>query len=382
MAEGPLNGIVIIDMSRVLAGPYCTRLLANLGARVIKIEVPERGDDARHYGPFIDQKSVYFTAMNYEKESIALDLKDTEDKALLDGLLAHADVLVENFRPGVMQRLGYGWNNLHKNHPSLIYCSVSGFGHTGPYQNRPAYDMVVQGMGGIMSITGHPDGEPTRVGMSIGDIGSGIYAAVGINAALYERSNSGIGRHIDLSMLDCQIALVENAVARYSSTGEIPGPLGARHPSITPFGAFETSDGHIIIAVGNEHLFVTLCKTIDAPDLLADDRYRSNEQRTNNETALKTQLNERFRQKTTAKWLSLLGEAGVPSGPINNIDEIVNDPQVAARNMVVDVNEPGLPGMRVAGNPIKISGFHDPAEREGAPTLDQNRAELIAEFDL
>lgn len=382
MIEGPLNGIVIVDMSRVLAGPYCTRLLANLGARVIKIEAPERGDDARHYGPFIDQKSVYFTAMNYEKESIALDLKNTDDKALLDGLLAHADVLIENFRPGVMQRLGYGWSDLHSKHPTLIYCSVSGFGHSGPYQSRPAYDMVVQGMGGIMSLTGHPGGEPTRVGMSIGDIGSGIYAAVGINAALYERSNSGIGRHIDLSMLDCQIALVENAVARYSSTGEIPGPLGARHPSITPFGAFETSDGHVIIAVGNERLFVTLCETIDARELLVDDRYRSNEQRTNNEATLKTQLNERFRHKTTTEWLSLLGKAGVPSGPINNIDDIVNDPQIAARNMVVDVNEPGLPGMRVAGNPIKISGFSDPTERGGAPALDQNRAELIAEFDL
>jgi CoA:oxalate CoA-transferase len=281
-----------------------------------------------------------------------------------------------------MQRLGLGWGDLHSLHPALIYCSVSGFGHTGPYQDRPAYDMVVQGMGGIMSITGHPDGEPARVGMSIGDIGAGVYAAVGINAALYERTQTGIGRHIDLSMFDCQVALVENAVARYSTTGEIPGPLGARHPSITPFGAFDTRDGQIIVAVGNDRLFTILCETIDAPELLKEKRYESNELRTKNEATLKARLNEHLKYKTTVEWLALLGNAGVPSGPINNIEEVVNDPQIAARNMIVDVNEPTLPGMRVSGNPIKISGFPDPKERGGAPSLDENRAQLIEEFGL
>ena len=249
--DGPLTGITVIDLTRVLAGPYCTMVLADLGARVIKVEPPERGDDARHIGPFLDRddgdggdggdggrKSAYFMSLNRGKQSIALDLKAEADRGIFDALLARADVLVENYRPGVMDKLGYGWAALHQRHPRLIYAAASGFGQTGPYARRAAYDMVVQAMGGIMSVTGHPGGPPTRVGSSIGDITAGLFTAIGVNAALYHRERTGRGTMIDVAMLDGQIAILENAIARYQATGTAPGPLGARHPSITPFAAF------------------------------------------------------------------------------------------------------------------------------------------------
>src|SRR5882724_8920128 len=237
--KGPLSGITVVDLSRILAGPYCTLLMAELGARIIKVEPPEKGDDARHYGPFLAGKSSYFMSVNRGKESIALDLKDAADKRIFAKLLERADVLVENFRPGTMEKLGYGWDSLHAAYPRLIYAAASGFGHSGPNSRDPAYDMVVQGLGGIMSITGHPDSPPTRVGTSVGDIGAGLYTVIAVNAAL-----------------------LENAIMRFTTTGEIPGPMGARHPSITPFEAFPTADGYIIIAAGNDGLWVKLCAAL------------------------------------------------------------------------------------------------------------------------
>ncbi|NQV21059.1 MAG: CoA transferase, partial [Rhodospirillales bacterium] len=228
---GPLDGVTVVDLTRVLAGPYCTMVLLDLGARVIKVERPEHGDDARHIGPFVDGRSAYFTSLNRGKESLALDLKDEGDRAVFERLLARADVLVENFRGGTMEKLGLGWDDLHARHPRLIYAATSGFGHTGPYKTRAAYDMVVQGMGGIMSLTGHPDSEPTRVGSSVGDITAGLFTAIAVNGALYDREKTGQGIKIDVAMLDCQVAILENAIARYFATGEIPGPIGARHPS-------------------------------------------------------------------------------------------------------------------------------------------------------
>src|SRR6266850_998881 len=248
---GPLSGITIIDLSRILAGPYCTLLLAELGARVIKVEPPQRGDDARQYGPFKNGKSAYFISVNRGKESIALDLKSPAGREIFERLLDKADALVENFRPGTMEKLGYGWDALHERFPRLIYAAVSGFGHTGPLSPRPAYDMVVQAMGGVMSITGHPGGPPTRVGTSIGDVTAGLFGAIGVLAALHERATTGLGRWVDVAMLDSQVAILENAIARYAATGEVPGPLGARHPSIAPFAAFKTLDKPIVIAAGH-----------------------------------------------------------------------------------------------------------------------------------
>ncbi len=253
--QGPLSGILVIDLSRILAGPYCTLLMAEMGARVIKVEPPKGGDDARAYGPFVNGKSAYFASVNRGKESIALDLKADADRKIFEKLLEKADVVVENFRPGTMEKLGYGWETLHAKYPQLIYASASGFGHTGPNSKDPAYDMVMQGQGGIMSITGNEGQPPSRVGMSIGDIGAGLYTAVAVNAAIVHRLKTGESTKVDIAMFDCQLALLENAIMRYTVEKEIPGPLGARHPTITPFEAFATSDGSMIIAAGNDSLF-------------------------------------------------------------------------------------------------------------------------------
>jgi CoA:oxalate CoA-transferase len=380
MVQGPLSGVTVVDLTRVLAGPYCTMMLYDLGARVIKIEAPEKGDDSRHIGPFINGKSAYFMSLNRGKQSIALDLKADEDRSLFEALLAGADMLVENFRPGVMERLGYGWETLHERYPRLIYAAASGFGHTGPYAERPAYDMVVQAMGGVMSITGQADGEPTRVGSSIGDITAGLFTAVGVNAALYRRVQTGIGMKIDVAMLDCQVAILENAIARYCASGEIPGPIGARHPSITPFEAFVTKDGHVIVAAGNDGLFKTLCTATGNTDLEHDERFKTNDLRTQYHVELKDILSPAFAAKSTQQWLDILAPAGIPCGPINNIAEVLDDPQVRARNMVVSVEDAIAGQVRMAGNPIKMSEFDDPDSRRVAPDLDVDRAAIIAEF--
>jgi CoA:oxalate CoA-transferase len=378
VVDGPLSGLLVIDMTRVLAGPYCTMVLADLGARVIKVETPETGDDSRHIGPFIDGKSAYFMSLNRGKESIALDLKADADRAIFEDLLARADILVENYRPGVMDKLGYGWETLHARFPRLIYAAASGFGHTGPYRSRPAYDMVVQGMGGIMSITGHPGGPPTRVGTSVGDITAGLFATIGINAALYHRTSTGLGMQIDVAMLDCQIAILENAIARYAATGVAPGPLGARHPSITPFAAYQAKDGWIVIAAGNNGLFEKLCGVLGRVDLLADPDFASNDLRTQNADRLAHEMEFTLRGDTVARWMEKLEAAGVPHGPINNVQQALNDPHVRARNMVVSVDDPVTGPLEIAGNPIKMSAFADPATRGPVPDLDAGRAAILA----
>jgi CoA:oxalate CoA-transferase len=369
MSTGPLDGVTVVDLTRVLAGPYCTMMLSDLGARVIKVEHPERGDDARHIGPFVNGVSACFASLNRGKESVALDLDERDDRLTFRTLLDEADVLVENFRPGVMDRLGYGWEAVHDDHPRLVYASVSGFGQTGPYATRPAYDMVVQGMGGIMSITGPAGGDPTRVGTSVGDITAGLFTAVGVSTALYHRERSGEGTRIDVGMLDCQVAILENAVARCQATGESPGPIGNRHPSITPFGAYRAADGWLVIAAGNDELFGRLCDALGAPALADDPRFATNEGRTEHVAALDEHLSAIVAGGSVGRWLATLEAVGVPCGPVNDVGAVLADPQVAARNMVVDVHDPRLGRFRVAGNPIKMSGFADPAERGPVPPL-------------
>ena len=375
-ASGPLQGTLVLDLSRVLAGPYCSMVLADLGARVIKLEAPDGGDDARAIGPFVDDRSAYFGSLNRGKQSLALDLKDAADRELLERLLSRADVLVENFRPGVMERLRLGWDSLHARHPRLVVASVSGFGQTGPYAARPAYDAIVQGMGGIMSLTGHPGGPPTRVGTSIGDIAAGLFAVIGIQAALFDRERSGEGRRVDVAMLDAQVAILENAIARYAATGEVPGPLGSRHPSIAPFQALATRDGFVIVAAGNDALFARLCQALGTPELAGDPRFASNELRVRHVEALVERLESLLRERDTRAWVEQLLEAGVPCGPIQDVAGLLDDPQVKARNMVVR-DGAGLP---LAGNPIKLSGFVDPPGRARAPELDADREALRAEL--
>ncbi len=378
--DGPLAGTLVLDLTRVLAGPYCTMVLADLGARVIKVEAPGRGDDARHIGPFVSGKSAYFMSLNRGKESIALDLKNDADRSVFEKLLARADVLVENFRPGAMGRMGLGWKDLHARFPKLVYASTSGFGQTGPESRRPAYDIVVQAKGGIMSLTGQPGGPPTRVGTSLGDIAAGLFTAVGIQAALLARRADGQGRQVDVAMLDAQVAILENAIARYAATGVAPGPLGSRHPSITPFDAFRASDGFIVIAVGNDALFEKLCNTIGRSELASDPRFATNEDRTRNQPALKEYLEETFAGDGVEKWLARMRDAGIPCSPVNDVAKVLSDPQVAARKMVVTAEDPDVGAVQMAGNPIKISGYDDPSERAPAPDLDADRSRILAEL--
>jgi CoA:oxalate CoA-transferase len=289
-------------------------------------------------------------------------------------------VLVENYRGGAMERLGYGFAALRARFPRLIYAAVSGFGQTGPYKTRPAYDLVVQGMGGIMSLTGHPGGPPTRVGSSIGDITAGLFTAVGINAALYQRQQTGSGQMIDVAMLDCQVAILENAIARYVASGQVPGPLGARHPSIAPFEAYASAAGWIVIAAGNDALFAALANAIDRADLAGDPRYLTNELRTRNADALKIEIEGALAAHPADYWLRRVGDAGIPCGPINNVAEVLADPQVVARNMVVSATDTLAGPLTMAGNPIKLSDSPDPKVRRAAPDLDADRARILAEF--
>jgi len=380
--RGPLSGITIIDLSRILAGPYCTLLLAELGARVIKVEPPQQGDDARHYGPFKNGKSAYFVSVNRGKESIALDLKSPPGREIFERLLDKADAVVENFRPGTMEKLGYGWETLHPRYPRLVYAVASGFGHSGPYSHYPAYDMVVQGLGGIMSITGHPGMPLTRVGTSVGDLAGGLYTAVALNAAFLHRERTGEATKVDVALFDCQLALLENAIMRYTTTGEVPGPMGARHPSITPFEAFETRDGNIIIAAGNDGLFVKLAQALGRADLAENPLFETNALRNQHQEALRAELEGVLCAEGTNHWIALLETAGVPCGPVNNIAQALAHPQTAARNMLISVDDPVTGPLELAGNPMKLSGFADPPTRPRAPDLDADHDHILRELGL
>jgi len=376
--KGPLSGITVVDLSRILAGPYCTLLMAEMGARVIKVEPPKGGDDARAYGPFVNGKSTYFASVNRGKESIALDLKADGDRKIFENLLEKADVVVENFRPGTMEKLGYGWETLHAKYPQLIYASASGFGHTGPNSKDPAYDMVMQGMGGVMSITGNEGQPPSRVGMSIGDIGAGLYTAVAVNAAIVHRLKTGESTKVDIAMFDCQLALLENAIMRYTVEKEIPGPLGARHPTITPFEAFATSDGSMIIAAGNDSLFIKMCEALGRSDMATNPEYKSNALRQKSQKKLKQEIESVLKTNTTDHWIAVVSKGGVPCGPINNIAQAIAHPQVAARNMLIEVPDGSGGSLKLAGNPLKMSAFADPTTRAPAPDLDADRQAILS----
>ena len=378
--NGPLKDLLVLDLTRVLVGPYCTMILSDLGARVIKVEAPEIGDDSRKFGPFVKDYSAYFMSLNRGKESIALNLKKEDDKKIFEKILAKADVLVENFKPGTLEKWGYGWKEVSKKYPKLIYASASGFGQTGPLKELPAYDMVVQGMGGLMSVTGQPNSEPTRVGTSIGDITAGLFTAIGINAALYDRQKTGKGMYIDVSMLDCQIAILENAIARYLSKNEIPKPMGSRHPSIAPFEAFKTKDSYIIIAAGNDKLFESLCQTLNLNELINSSKFKSNSLRSENMDELKKILEDKLAYKTTNEWVKQFENLKIPCGPIYNIKEAVENPQVKARNMIVKAYHKVIGEFKLAGNPIKMSSYKDENKRGDIPDLDEHRNKILKEF--
>ena len=368
---GPLDGIKVLDLTRVLAGPFTTMILGDLGAEVIKIEQPGTGDESRNFGPFKNGFSLYFMSVNRGKRSVTLNLKSDRGKAIFKQLVQQNDILVENFRPGTMEKLGLDYGTLAVEHPQLIYAACSGFGQTGPYAEKGAYDMIIQGMGGIISITGEPDGSPVRVGTSISDITAALFTTIGILSALHHRNITGKGQFVDVAMLDSLAAVLENAIVRYFATGDNPQPLGSRHPAITPFESFKSSDGHIIIAIGNDVLWSKFCEYVDKKDLITDARFNTNNKRTDNHDELQPILSEIMCQKTTDEWIEALENIGVPCGPINTIDKVVNHPQIEAREMIAKVVHEITGTVQVPGIPIKMSDTPGKVETP-APSLGQH----------
>lgn len=364
---GVLDGIKVLDLTRVLAGPYCTMILGDMGAEIIKVERPKIGDDTRAFGPFINEESAYFMSINRNKKSMTINLKQEKGKKILKELVKDSDVIVENFKPGTMEKLGLSYEVLNEINPKIIYCSISGFGHTGPYSKRPAYDGVVQAMGGLMSITGQKDGPPTRIGSSIGDITAGLYGAIGILGALHKKNKTGMGEMIDVAMLDCQISILENAIARYTVTGEVPRPEGNRHSSIVPFEPFSTKDGELMVAVGNDKLWTAFCKCIERKDLIDDYRFKTNADRNKYYDELRPILHEAMIDKNTEEWQKVFDVAGVPNGPINTIDKVLKDEQVNQREMIVSINHPKAGDILAPGSPIKFK--NNPNTIKKAPPL-------------
>jgi len=377
MAPKPLQGVRVLDLSRVLAGPFCAMNLADLGAEVIKIEVPGRGDDSRGFAPRIpgSDDSGYYYSVNRGKRSITLDLRKPEGAKIFLDLVRHADIVVENFSPGTMDRFDTGYDKLRAVNPKIILCSISGFGQTGPMAAAPAYDIVAQALGGTMSITGLPGGEPTRCGVSIGDLAAALYGVIGILAALRARETTGVGQHLDIAMLDCQVAWLEDALARYSATGRTPGPIGSRHPSITPFQQFHASDGYFVAGCGNEGIWQRFCDAIDRAELKADPRFKTNADRTANHAQLEPILAQHFAPKPRDYWLSHLEAANVPCAPIANVEEVSRNAHLAERNMILRANHPTFSDLIVPGSPLKtVGGDGTPDTR--SPNLGEHNEEV------
>ncbi|HWR44716.1 CaiB/BaiF CoA-transferase family protein [Sporomusa sp.] len=374
-----LQELVVLYLTRVLAGPYASMMLADFGANVIKIETPDGGDDSRAFGPFAGTESIYFMSLNRNKRSMTLNLKSAEGKQLFMDMVKTADIVLENYRPGTMEKLGLGYETLQEINQGIIYAACSGFGHTGPYSSKPAYDVIVQGMGGVMSITGQEDGEPTRVGASIGDINAGLFTVIGILTALHHRTQTGKGQKVDVGMLDCQVAILENAIARYLASGKVPAPLGNRHPSITPFEPFKARDGYVIIAVGNDKLWEKFCNLIGRPELIDDERFATNPGRTENQRQLKVILDTVFPAKSVDEWLATLEGEGIPCGPLNTVDKVIEDPQIKAREMIVETVHSVAGAVKMAGVPIKLSLTPGAVEKP-APLLGQHTQEILQDM--
>jgi len=365
----PLDGITVLDLTRVLSGPYCTMLLADMGARVIKVEQPGKGDDTRAWGPpFLEGESAYFLSINRNKESVTLDFKHAEGRAVLDRLIAKADVLVENFRPGTLTRIGLDYATLSAQYPRLVYCSISGFGHSGPRSKQPGYDAIMQAEGGLMSITGAADSPPVRLGVAIVDIVSGMFAAYGVAMALLARERTGRGQEVDLAMLDATVALLTYQAGNYFARGKVPARLGNRHPSIVPYETFSASDGEFVLAVGNDEQWRRFCAVAELP---ADERFTTNRQRVSGYDALRPFVADRLREMPRQFWIDGLTKAGVPCGSVRNFDELFADPQLDAREMIAMVEHATIGPMKALGIPIKLSDTPG-AVRTPPPTLGQH----------
>jgi CoA:oxalate CoA-transferase len=376
--QQPLRGVRVLDLTRVLAGPFCTMNLADLGADVIKVEVPGRGDDSRSFAPMMPSgDSGYFYSVNRGKRSVTIDLRIEDGAKVLLELAAKSDVVVENFSPGTMDRFKVGYAQLKAANPKIILCSISGFGQTGPKTSAPAYDIVAQALGGTMSITGNPGGEPVRCGVSVGDLSAALYGVIAIMSALRVRDRDGVGNHVDIAMLDCQVAMLEDALARYSVSGKIPGRLGTRHPSITPFQQFRASDDYFVMGAGNEAIWIRFCDAIAAPELKGDPRFLTNADRTSNHPELEAILARIFATHPRDHWLRLLADASVPCAPIANVEEVTRDEHLAARNMILHADHPEFDGLIVPGSPLKSAGDKD-IPSTIAPRLGESTDEVLA----
>ena len=374
----PLEGITVLDLTRVLSGPYCTMILADMGARVIKIEQPGKGDDTRGWGPpFLGVESAYFLSINRNKESVTLDFKNPEGRAILDRLIAKSDVIVENFRPGTLARIGLDYASLAPKHPKLIMCSISGFGQTGPRAHEAGYDAVIQAEGGLMSITGAADGPPYRLGVAIGDIVSGVFAAQGALLALLARERTGQGQLVDVGMLDSVAALLTYQAGIYFATGSAPKRIGNRHPTIVPYETFAASDGEFVIAVGNDDQWRRFC-TVAGLD--HDERFATNRQRVTGYDELKPILAGRLRTETRQSWIARLTAAGVPCGSVRDLEEVFSDPQLSARDMIASVDHATLGALQLLGVPVKLSETPG-SVRTAPPTLGQH-TEAVLRDDL
>ena len=382
MNSAPLSGLTVLDFSRVLAGPYCTMQLGDLGARVIKIEQPGRGDDTRAWGPpFVGTESAYFLSVNRNKESLALDLKDPRARPALDALIARADVVVENFRPGTMERLTLGYDDIRARNARTVYCSISGFGQTGPRRLEAGYDAMMQAEGGLMSITGAADGPPFRLGVAIADIATGMLAVQGVLAALYARERTGRGQRVDIAMLDAVTALLSYQASSTFATGATPVRMGNRHPSIAPYDTFAAADGEFVLSVGNDDQFRRVCEVLGRPGLARDERFRTNADRVRNGDALRAVLAPLLASWPRADLLRALTAAGVPNGAVRTVTEALADPQLAAREMIVPLEHATAGPIRVLGTPLKLSDT--PASvRTPPPTLGQHTDAILKELGL
>jgi len=378
---GPLEGIRVLDLTQVLFGPFATMLLSDMGAEVIKIERPEVGDIARGSGPVVRGQSTYFLSLNRGKKSVTLNLDSEQGAAVFLELTKSVDILVENFKPGTMEKLGLSYEKVKEYNPNIIYVAGSGFGQYGPYANKPAFDVIVQAMGGIMSITGEEGGPPMRPGVSYGDIAAGLFLCVATLAALHERRKSGEGQLVDISMLDCQLTVQENALVRYLNTGEIPRPIGTRHPVMTPFQVFPSKDGYVAVALrgGIKDQWPLYCAAIDRVDIIDDPRFKDGWLRTQNYKILEPILTEAMKTKTTEEWVVELEQAGIPCGPVNNIEQAANDPQIAARDMIIEVEHPEAGKFRVVNTPFKFSRTSYKVEK-ASPDLGQHNREVLSQL--
>lgn len=372
----PLEDLLVVDLTRALAGPYCTLMLGDFGARVVKVEVPDTGDDTRGWGPpFVSGESTYFLSVNRNKQSLTLNLKHPEAQRILWRLVERADVLVENFRPGIMERLGFPYAAVAAANPGLVYCAISGFGQDGPYRERTAYDLILQGMGGLMGITGDEGGTPVKVGVAITDIAAGMFAAYGILAALRVRDRTGKGQLVDVSMMDGQVAWLTYQAGNFFATGENPKRLGSAHPSIVPYQAFRTGDGYVNVAVGSEAIWARFASAAGASELASDPRFRTNKDRVANRDALIALLEPIFAGRTTSEWVAALEEAGVPSGPIYLLSDLFDDPQVRHRRMMAEVEHPKAGRIRQTGVPVALSAT--PGRIAAAPPVLGEHTEAI-----